>query len=417
MLDELPTTIRGRVLAPDPATRTIVDWLDALIHVDAAGVITRIEAAPASTPVPPTWPGSVIVPGFVDTHLHFPQTKIVGSATGPLLEWLERSVFPEETRFVDREYATTVAATFCQRLAAAGTTCAGVYSSAHPAATEVLFEALDRAGLRATAGLTLMDRGAPAEVILDAATALATTADLVDRWHGHDDDRLRVAVVPRFALSCTPELLRGAARLARERAILVQTHLSENLAEITAAVAAFPGSRDYLSVYEDHGCVGSHVVFAHCVHLSHDEWGRLAAADMAVAHCPDSNFFLGSGCMPLRHALDHGVRVGLGTDIGAGRTFSIRRVAASAYDAALVCRQPVTPTELLWLATRGGSLVLGRGGRTGCIAAGYEADLVAIDVDDLTRQDTARVIDAVLFDHDAGPVRATMVRGRVVHER
>jgi guanine deaminase len=236
-------------------------------------------------------------------------------------------------------------------------------------------------------------------------------AELAVRWQGRAGGRLSLSAIPRFALSCSPELLREVAEFALLHGLLVQTHLSENPEELEATRAAFPQSVDYLGVYEDHGLVGPRTIFAHCIHLSDDEWRRLRRSEAAVAHCPDSNFFLGSGCMALRRALDAGVRVGLGTDVGAGRTFSVRRVAAAAYDAALLRGESVSPEELLWLATRGGALVLGRAD-VGCFAQGCWADLVAVEL--ATTAHPERWVDALLFDHDAGPVRATMVAGQLL---
>lgn len=408
-----PTTIRGRLLAPHAVERRLDHHTDAVVEIDASGIITAVTQAGPECAVPETWPGAVILPGFVDAHVHYPQTRIIGSASGPLLPWLQASVFPEESRFGDAEHASAVAEEFCAALLAQGTTTAAIYSSSHPEATEILLRALDRHGLRGITGPTLMDRDAPATLLRAAAPARATCEELHARWHGHDG-RLQLSSIPRFALSCTPALLHEAAAFADAHGLLVQTHISENLDEVSATLAAFPDSRDYLGVYEDHGLVGPRTLLAHCIHLSDDEWARVLAHDVAVAHCPDSNFFLGSGCMPLRRALDRGLRVGLGTDVGAGRTFSLRRVAAAAYDAALVLREPVTPAELLWLATRGGARALRQAERSGCIAPGYAADLVAIDVPagvDMGAGADA-LIDALLFRHDAGPVRATMVAGR-----
>ena len=408
-------TIRGHVLAPEADVARIVDWPDALICIDDQGRIVSIEAAPADCAVPETWPGTVVLPGFVDCHLHFPQTRILGSASGPLLPWLERTVFPEEARFADAGYAGDVAQEFCAAMLAQGTVAAGVFASAHPEATQRLFEALAVQGLRAVAGITLMDRSAPPAARLDADAALAALADLHARWHGHDRGRLQVAVVPRFAIACSPELMRRAAELGARHGLIVHTHISENRDEIEMTAKLFPGSADYLGVYEDHGLAGPRTILAHAVHLTHEEWARVAKGDLAVAHCPDSNFFLGSGCMPLRAALDRGIRVGLGSDVGAGRTFSMRRVAAAAYDAALIAGGPVPPQELLWLATRGGARVLGSGDAIGCVAPGYDADLVALDLPqtELAAADpVTAIVDALLFRHDAGPARATLVRGR-----
>ena len=408
-----PNRIRGRLLAPHPTERRLELQADAIVEIDPSGLVTAVTAAAPDEPQAETWPGAVILPGFVDTHLHYPQTRILGSASGPLLPWLEASVFPEEARFADPEHAAAVAEEFCTALRAQGTTLAAIYSSSHPEATEILLHALDHHGLRAITGPTLMDRGAPPDLLLPAPRARAACEELHARWHGRDHGRLRLSAIPRFALSCTPTLLREAAAFADAHALLVQTHVSESLDELRATRAAFPGSRDYLGVYEDHGLVGPRTVLAHCIHFSDDEWARAKAHDVALAHCPDSNFFLGSGCMPLRRALDLGLRVGLGTDVGAGRTFSLRRVAAAAYDAALVRGEPVAPEELLWLATRGGALALGQGERLGCVAPGFFADLVAVDLP--PEIDDAALIDALLFRHDAGPARATMVTGRLCH--
>jgi len=399
------------MLAPDPDTATLRLHTDALLEIDARGRITRLSDAPPDCEVPETWPGAVVLPGFVDVHLHYPQTRVIGSASGPLLPWLERSVFPEEARFAEREYAAAVADEFCDHMIRQGTTCAAIYSSSHPIACEILLETLARRGLRAEAGMTLMDRHAPADVLLDVGPAMAASAELLARWHGYDDDRLRLSVIPRFAISCTPALLRAAGAFADAHALSVQTHIAENRDEITATLDLFPEARDYLEVYESHGCASDRTILAHCIHLSEDEWSRVAGSDVAVAHCPDSNFFLGSGCMNLQAALDRGVRVGLGTDVGAGRTFSLRRTAAAAHDASLIQGAGVAPEVLLWLATRGGARAL-RKRDLGCLAPGYEADLAVVQAPE--QLELAPLIDALLFRHDAGPVTATVVRGRVV---
>lgn len=404
------TTLRGRIWRP-----SLVDgggaWLDdGVIEIDAGGVITAIGPAPAGSPIAPSHPGCVLLPGLVDAHVHYPQTRVLGSASGPLLEWLAATVFPEEARFAERAYAEAVAAEFCAALIAQGTTTAAIFGSPHPAATDVLFAALDRAGLRALAGMTLMDRGAPAPNLLAAGPAIAACEALIERWHGHEGGRLRFCVTPRFALSCSPELLRAAGELAARRGLWVQTHLAENRAEIAATAAAFRGSRDYLGVYEDHGLCGERSLFAHCIWLEDDQWDRFAARRATVAHCPDSNFFLGSGCMRVRAPLSRGIRVGLGSDVGAGRTFSLRQVAARAHDAALMVGDAVRPEELLWLATRGGARALGVDDRVGALEVGFEADVIAVELPEHVPED--RRIDGLLFRLDAGPVAATYVRGR-----
>lgn len=415
----LARTLRGRLLCPRPEEARVEYVADGVVEIDAVGTITAVRPALEDCDEPESYPGAVLLPGFVDTHVHFPQTRILGSASGPLLPWLQRSVFPEEARFAEARYAAAVAWEFCEQLVRYGTTCAAIYSSSHPIAAELLFTELERRGLRAWAGLTLMDRGAPDDVLLAAGPALEACTELVERWHGRDRGRLQFCVTPRFALSCTPELLRGAAALAERHGLPVQTHLAENHDEITATAAAFPGSRDYLGVYDDHGLCGPRSLFAHCVHMSEGTWDRMAERGAAVAHCPDSNFFLGSGCMDLQAPVRREVRVGLGTDVGAGRSFSLRQVMAAAHDAALVVaggdggtRARVTAEGLLWHATRGGARALGLA-QVGCLAPGYEADVVALDVPEAVAG-VGAVLDAIAFRRDAGPARAVLVRGRVL---
>ncbi len=407
-----PRTFRGTVLVPDGATRSIRVQRDALIVTDASGRIATFGPAPAECQEPETQPGTVWSPGFVDAHLHFPQTRVIGRSSGDLLRWLERTVFPEEARFVETAYAASVANEFCRSLVAHGTTCSAIYGSSHPEATAALFSALDRVGLRATVGLTLMDQGAPAAICLAADVALSACEALIARWHGHDEGRLRFAVTPRYALSCSEELLRGAGELARRLDLPVQTHLSEMVAEVEAVGRAFPDRRDYLDVYDHFGLLNHRSIFGHCVWLNDDAWARMAAAEASCAHCPDSNAFLHSGTMPLHRARSHGVRVGLGSDIGAGRTFSMRRVASAAYDAAGLHGAPISAGEALYLATAGGADALGLGGQVGRIARGFDADLIAMEIPDGLDDDA--LLDHVVFRADAGLVKRVYVRGRLV---
>ncbi|MFZ6177241.1 guanine deaminase [Nannocystis pusilla] len=403
--------LRGRMLCPDPRQAKIERIADGLLTIGEDGRIASIAPAPEDCTLPQSYPGAVILPGFVDTHVHFPQTRVIGSASGPLLRWLERTVFPEEQRFHSVRYAAAVAWEFCEAMIRQGTTCAAIYASSHEAATDVLFQELSRCGLRALVGMTLMDRGAPPGLLVGADEAIAGCERLIARWHGHDG-RLGFCVTPRFALSCTPELLRAAGRLAEAHGLHVQTHLSENTDELLHTATAFPAARDYLEVYESHGLSGPRSLFAHCVHLSDGEWDRLAAAGGAVAHCPDSNFFLGSGCMRLRAATGRDIRVGLGTDVGAGRSFSLRQVVASAYDASLIAGAPATAEELLWLATRGGACALGMAAELGCLQPGYSADLAVIDAPEIAAADG--LFDALAFRRDAAPARAVFVRGALL---
>lgn len=405
-------TIRGRLLVPHADAPRFDLIEDGIIEYAEAQPIRFVGPAPTDCAVPQTSPGAVWMPSFVDTHVHCPQTRIRGSASGPLLDWLSTSVFPEEARLADPEYARFVATAFCTRLVQQGTTCAAVYSTSNAQATDILFETMASFDLAGHVGLTLMDQGAPDALCVPAEQALADAERLIQKWHGHRD-RLFFAITPRFALSCSPELMRGAAALAHKYDLLIQTHISENPAEIAAVGDMFPDRRDYLDVYAHHGLCGRHALFAHCIHLSDDAWDRLAAVDAAISHCPDSNFFLGSGCMPIAKPIERGIRMGLGTDVGAGRTFSLRRVAASAYDTGLMTGHPLTSEALLWYATRGGGdalrLPFGR------LEVGAPADLVALQ----TFADVSgpALFDALVHDRDTDHVVMTVANGAMRHRQ
>ena len=410
-----PQAFRGRLLTPLAGGG--IRWLeDALLITDGARItsvapFTRDAFPGAILDLRP----AVILPGFIDTHVHFPQTRVIGRAAGPLLEWLERVVFPEEARFRDAAYARAVGLEFTAHLAAAGTTTACIFGSSSETATDVLFASLAASGLRAIAGLTLMDQQCPEPLRVPREEAMAACARLVDRWHGHDGGRLSFAITPRFALSCSRRLMEDAARFAEERRLVVQTHVAENPAEGAAVLAEHPFATDYLDVYDTLGLLGERTVLAHAIHLSTAEWDRVARRGAAIAHCPDSNFFLGSGRMRLTEARSRGVRVALGSDVAAGRSFDLRRAMAYAYDNALCLGDHVDPAELLTLATLGGARTLGLDAVTGSLEPGKDADLIAVDLPDHAADEHA--VLALLAFADAGRVTRTIVRGRSIFAR
>lgn len=297
----------------------------------------------------------LVLPGFVDTHVHFPQVRIIGGIGMPLLEWLDRRALPEEARLADPSYAAAVAAEFVSGLIAAGTTSALVFGSHFAAACEEFFAAAERAGLRATAGLVVSDRELRADLLTDPARAEAESLALAQRWHGRG--RLRYAVTPRFALSCGEELLAACGRVAAAvPGSFVTSHVNENPAEV-ARVRELTGT-DYVDSYDRHGLVSARSVYAHDVHPTPGELARLAERRAVVAHCPTSNAALGSGLFPLRAHVDAGVRVALGSDVGAGAGFSLlkeglqasfvqRLLGATGWD--------LGPAHLLWLATAAGA--------------------------------------------------------------
>ncbi|MFT7518890.1 MAG: guanine deaminase [Kiritimatiellia bacterium] len=406
--------LRARVLTPDPdgPGESPITWLDdAVVHIEG-GRIVSVDAYTDQDYDDDIRP-DVLLPGFVDSHLHYPQTRIIGSASGPLLQWLQLSTFPEESRFSDNAHAHAIAQAFTACLAAAGTTLSMVYASAHYQATDTLFHAMDQRGLRCIAGPVLMDRDSPPALTVPVDPAMHALERLIDDWHGHDD-RLQVAVIPRFALSCTSEMMARAGRLANDRGLWVSTHLSENTSECEAACSIF-GTHDYLEIYERAGMVHERSVYAHCIHMSEDEWRRFADAKATVAHCPDSNAFLGSGHMPTQTVLDHGIPLTIGTDVAGGRSFRIPKILSSAYDNALVTGTTIAPATLLWWGTLSGARALGHS-HVGAIAAGFEADMVQIEVPAWahTAED---VLAWTLFYADAPAPRRTWVRGQLVWDR
>lgn len=385
--------------------------------VDAQGVIDDVLEGDAAPPdcIVHELPSSLIVPGFVDTHVHYPQTRVIGSATGPLLDWLAKTIFPEEAKFESEVYAKEVAAEFAQRCAASGTTTVGAYSSSHHRATEVLFETLEETGLRAVIGLTLMEQGCPAGLAVGSEAAMRAVRSLAERFHEMDRGRLKLAITPRFALSCSRASMEAAARTADELGLAIQTHIAEHPREGAATLEAHPYASDYLGVYEAVGLIGPRTILAHAIHLSDSEWDRVAAKGAKIAHCPDSNAFLDSGHMPIDKALSRGITVGLGSDVAAGRTFDIRRAIAYAYDNALATKASNVSMESLFaMATLGGARVLGLERTIGALSKGRDADFVV-----LQRPAYASGRDGALrcatFASDIAPVTHTFVRGALVH--
>ncbi len=407
---------RSTFLSPISGRAELSYLNDGVMIVGEDGHIESLEpyATTSFTGVVHDLSGSLIVPGFVDSHLHFPQTRIIGSASGPLLEWLDLTVFPEEARFADALYARDVAEELIDHCVASGTTTAAMFSSSSPVATGVLLEALLGHGLRAVVGLTLMDQSCPDDLRLDAKSAMAASRDLIARFHEADDGRLRFAVTPRFALSCSRELMESAAALANEHSLLVQTHVAENGREEVETRKAHPWATDYLDVYEKVGLLGPRTVLAHAIHLSDSEWDRVAASGAKVAHCPDSNFFLGSGRMQLEKARRRGISVGLGSDVAAGRSFEMRRAIAHAYDNALIVGEPRSPEELFTLATLGGAATLGIDHLVGSLEPGKDADF-AVLARPRWASDEASSLRVATFASDVAPVERTYVRGRLVH--
>lgn len=323
--------------------------------------------------------GGFILPGFVDTHIHFPQVRVLGALGHTLLDWLERNTLPEEARMADRGYARQVASEFVRALSACGTTTALVFGAHFQEATSLLFEAAEAAGLRVSSGMVLSDRLLRPELHQSPDAAYKESKALIARHHGRK--RLRYAVTPRFALSASEAMLEVCAALVKEHPdVLVQTHLNENDREISEVARLFPWADGYLAVYERFGLIGPRSVLAHNVHPQPEELVRLAVLGAAIAHCPSSNAALGSGIFPLRRHLEAGVRFALGTDVGGGTGFGMMKEALQAYLLQRLAPESVslTPGQLLYLATRAGAEALGMAGEIGDFAPGKAADFVVL---------------------------------------
>lgn len=322
--------------------------------------------------------GGLVLPGLVDTHVHFPQVRVIGALGMPLLEWLERCALPEEARLADTGYARGVARDLVDGLVRAGTTTALVFGSHFAPAVEELFAEADRVGLRVTSGLVVSDRGFREDLLTTPGRAHEEGLALARRWHGVR--RNRYAVTPRFSLSCTDELLASCAQLQQDvPGAWFTSHLNENVDEVVTVRRLFDGADHYLHTYAGHGLVGGRSVLAHNVHATADELSDLAAAGAAVAHCPSSNSALGSGLFPLREHLEHGVRVALGSDVAAGSGFCLLKEGLQAYFVQQLLGErglPLAAPHLLHLATAAGADVLGLGDRVGRLSPGHDLDLL-----------------------------------------
>ena len=323
----------------------------------------------------------VLLPGFVDTHVHFPQVRAIGALGMPLLDWLDRCALPEEARLADRGYAELVAGEFLHGLVSAGTTSALVFGSHFATAVDALFVAAARSGLRITAGQVLSDRALPPGLLTTPEQGLADGLALIDRWHGRGN--VRYAVTPRFSLSTSEQMLDVCAELLGTEEVRFTSHINENGAEIDQVAAYFPARRHYLDTYHHHGLVIDRSVLAHNVHPTEPELEVMGQTGAWVAHCPTSNAALGSGLFPFRRHLQHRVGVALGSDVGAGTGFSLLKEGLQAYftqqQLGAAEGLPLGPVHLLYLATRAGAEALGLDDRVGDLGVGRQFDAVWIN--------------------------------------
>jgi guanine deaminase len=320
----------------------------------------------------------LLLPGLVDTHVHYPQVRVIAGLGMPLLDWLDHWALPEEARLAEDAYAEAVAGEFLAGLVRAGTTSALVFGAHFASATEIFFSAAERSGLRITAGQAVSDRLLRSDLLTTPDVALMEGRKLLERWHG--EGRLRYAVTPRFSLSTSPAMLDVCAELlALADDVWFTSHINENTIEVATVLELFDSAEHYLDSYAQHGLVTPRSVFAHNLHARDAELEMLAATGAWVAHCPTSNAALGSGLFPFRRHVEHGARVALGSDVGGGTGFSLVKEALQAYFAQQLLGAeglPLTPTHLLYLATRAGAQALGLDHQVGDLSVGKQFDAV-----------------------------------------
>lgn len=429
--------LRGRVItfpeAPGwPETVPLVEhsdgvvlWRDGLI-VDVGTAHDVLARHPADIAVT-QYNDGVILPGFIDTHIHYPQTTVIASFGSQLLDWLERYTFPTEAGFADPAAAAEAAGFFCDELLRNGTTTAMAYATVAPQSADALFGAALARDMRMIAGKVMMDRNAPPGLLDTAQSSYDDSEALIGSWHGQG--RLSYAVTPRFAITSTPAQLDAAGALLKAHPdAYLQTHLSENPDEIAAVAELFPQARDYTDVYDRHGLLGPRSVFGHCIHLSDAEMARLSETGSVASLCPTSNLFIGSGLFDLAALREAGrpVRTALATDVGGGTSFSMLRTLHLAYKVMQLKQMNLTGVAGFHWITRGNAEALSLGGTIGSLEPGFEADCVVLDPNatPLLRRRLAAgdgsaedLLFALMMLGDDRVVRATYISGKRAHDR
>jgi len=430
--------IRGPVLTytGDPFKSSLQDTMvyesDAIVAM-ADGRITHF--GPAGTVLPQLPPGTavknygkdaLISAGFIDSHVHFPQTPMIAAYGEQLLDWLNKYTFPTEQRYADKEFARSVAKVFLRESLKNGITTGCIYCTVYPQSVDALFEEAEKLGMRIAAGKILMNRNAPDKLLDTTKSGYDDSKALIKKWHNHG--RLMYAITPRFAPTSTGDQLESAGALWKEHPdCFMQTHVSENKGEVAWVKELFPDRKGYLDVYDHYALCGRRAVFGHGIHLDDEEMQRMHVTGSAISHCPTSNFFLGSGYFNVARAMqkDRPVRVGLGTDLGAGTSFSILATLNEAYKAAQLNSYALSAGHAYYLATRGTANAMYLDDKIGSIAPGMEADIVILDMKSTPiieyRMQFAKDFEEALFIQmtlgDDRAVQATYVAGNLVYSR
>jgi guanine deaminase len=322
----------------------------------------------------------LLLPGFIDAHMHFPQMQILASYGAELLEWLNTYTFPEETKFQNAQHGRRIARLFLDEVIRHGTTTVAAYCSVHKASAEAFFAESHGRNMLNIAGKVMMDRNAPDGVTDTPQSGYDDTKALIGEWHGKG--RQHYAITPRFAITSTPEQMEMAGALAREFPHLhIQTHLSENHAEIAFTQELYPWSKDYTDVYEHYGLMGSKTLLGHCIHLSDREADALSASGAVAVFCPTSNLFLGSGLFPYQRlrSRQNPVRIAAATDVGGGTNYSMLRTMDEGYKIIALQGEKLNPFQSFWQITRGNAEALSVADKVGTLEPGTDADIAVLD--------------------------------------
>jgi len=433
----MTNAIRGAVLSfkGSPFTSSLDEFLyyeeDAVIVMDAGKIL---EVGPAKIilseldrdVVVERYQDSLILPGFIDCHVHYPQTEIIGAYGKQLIDWLNKYTFVAEQKFTNKAHASLTAELFLKEMLAAGTTTASVFCTVDPVSVDAFFEQSVKFGMRNIAGKVLMDRNAPPQLLDTAQSGYDDSKALIAKWHGKD--RCLYSVTPRFAPTSSPAQMEMAGAVWQEHpGTYLQSHISENLAEIEWVTSLFPAARNYLDVYDHFGQVGPRAIYGHGIHLGEAEYARFHESGAALAHCPTSNLFLGSGLFDMAAASrdDRPVRVGLATDLGAGTSFSQLATMGEAYKVAQLNGYSLSAFHAFYLATRGAAEALYLDDAIGSIAPGMEADIVVLDLkatDLMTHrlnyaQDLHEILFVLMTLADPQTVKATYIGGQLAAAR
>ncbi|WP_244814007.1 guanine deaminase [Caballeronia sp. Lep1P3] len=392
--------------------------------VVAAGAYASLRETLAADAIVHTMRDKLIVPGFIDSHIHFPQTDMIASPAPGLLPWLETYTFPTERGFENPAIARETASFFLDELLACGTTTALVYCTVHKQSADAFFAESDARNLRMVAGKVLMDRNCPEFLRDTAQSGYDDSAELIARWHGRG--RQHYALTPRFAPTSTEAQLEACGALAQKHHdVFIQSHVAENTDEIKWVESLFPGRRSYLDVYDHYGLLRRRAVYGHCIYLDDADRRRMAETGAVASHCPTSNLFLGSGLFDFEKAGASNMPVALATDVGGGTSFSMLQTMNEAHKVARLTGHHLSAARMFWLATTGAAQVLGLDDRIGTLAPGSEADFVVLDpaATPLLARRTARAesLEELLFAFallgDDRAVFETYAAGRRVHER